>query len=305
MKKATNIQGLNDREARGWHWSVLADACAHLGLDPVGARLIKFTNNAVFALVHDPVVVRIPGSRAVRDRVDKVAAVARWLSKHDMPSVRLLTDIPQPVVLGDHKLTVWHAVPGDGPAPTGRDLGKILRRYHSLPAPESVLPPWTPVAVIRKRIVEADSLTQSDRAFLDRICDELEEKLAGVEYFLPPGPIHGDSFVGNLIPGPDGPVICDFDSAASGPREWDLTPVAVGKLRFAYPQDTHRQIVETYGVDILNWSGFPVMRTLRELQLVTSVLPVLRSNRSLADQWKHRFKTFREGDTDATWSPYK
>lgn len=77
--------------------TILTEVCARAGLDPTGAKLIKFTNNAVFRLVCDPVVIRIAGSGAVRARVPKVVAVARWLAAHEMPSVRLLEGVEQPV----------------------------------------------------------------------------------------------------------------------------------------------------------------------------------------------------------------
>jgi len=305
MKKISEAPPPGTMGPVNWHWKTFADVCTLAGLDPAGARLIKFTNNAVFELASEPVVVRIPGSQTVQDRVEKVIAVARWLAEHDMPSVRLLGDAAQPAMVGGRKVTLWRRVSGKGSTPTGRDLGRILCRYHSLPSPPFSLPLWRPMAAIRQRIMEADRLLPADRAFLERSCDEAEERLSGLEFFLPSGPIHGDSFLGNLIPSPRGPVICDFDSAASGPREWDLTPVAVGKLRFNYTTDAHRDVVEYYGADVLDWPGFMVMRNIRELQLVTSVLPVLESNPSLTDQWHHRFATFREGDMVATWSPYR
>lgn len=46
------------------------------GLDVRDPELIKFTNNAVFRLPHAQVVARVAGSRAVRQRVDKVVTVA-------------------------------------------------------------------------------------------------------------------------------------------------------------------------------------------------------------------------------------
>lgn len=284
---------------------ILAAICTQAGLDSAGARLIKFTNNAVLELKHEPVIVRIAGSQTVRDRVPKVIAVARWLAERDMPAVRLLPDIDQPIEAHGHVATFWQRVPATGPAPSGADLGRILRRYHSLAPPCAPLPLWRPLAAIRQRIAETDALADNDRAFLLTKCDELEEAVDRLSYDLPPGPIHGDSFLGNLIPAPDGPVICDYDSAADGPREWDLTPIAVGKLRFAYPGRAHEELAESYGVDITRWSGFAVFRQLRELQLVTSVLPVLRSNQGLAEQWNHRLKTFRNGDIGAVWTPYR
>lgn len=285
--------------------AALHAVCAATGLDPTGARLIKFTNNAVFQLAQAPVVVRIAGSQTTRDRVPKVIAVARWLATHQMPSVRLDPNVDQPVRTGDHVATLWQQIPHVGPTPTGADLGRILRRFHALPAPVDPLPAWNPLQPIRQRLNETDVLNDTDREFLAATCDELEAELAGLDYLLPPGPIHGDSFLGNLIPGPDGPVICDFDSSAHGPREWDLTPVAVGALRFRYPGDTHTQLARCYGTDLTRWSGFTVLRKLRELQLVTSVVPVLHHNPDLTTQWRYRFQTFRDRDDTALWTPYR
>lgn len=286
--------------------TIVRAICDQVGLEPAGARLIKFTNNAVLDLPHESVVVRISGSQTVRDRVSKVITVAEWLAEHRMPAVRLFPRISQPVEAYGHLATLWLRVPTTGRAPTGADLGRILRRYHSLPPPSKTpLPRWRPLAPIRQRIAETDGLPQHDVTFLETKCEQLEEAVASLEYALPAGPIHGDSFLGNLIPGPAGAVICDFDSAAYGPREWDLTPVAVGELRFGYSGHPHKALVSTYGFDITDWPGFPVFRELRELQLVTSVLPVLRGNPSLSDQWRHRMRTFRNGDLNAAWTPYR
>ncbi|MEU2031986.1 phosphotransferase enzyme family protein [Nocardia amamiensis] len=297
----------NPNTETDWAARVLRDACAEVGLDASRARLIKFTNNAVWALDSVPVIVRIPGSSAVRKRVPKIIAVARWLAEHDMSSVRLVEELPQPLRVGRNEITFWHLVasPGAATPPDGHDLGRILRQYHSLPAPSFDLPQWRPLAAVRQRINEQDVLTAGDRQFLEDKCDENEELLARIEYQLTPGPIHGDGFVGNLITGSNGPVICDFDSAAIGPREWDLAPVAVGQLRFRYATHYHRQMVDEYGIDITQWPYFPVLRQLRELQLVTSVLPVLKTNPSLTDQWQTRFTSFRDGDSAAIWTPYR
>jgi hypothetical protein len=285
--------------------TVLAAVCARAGLDPAGAELVKFTNNAVFRLARDRVVVRIAGSEAVRRRVPKIVAVARWLAQHDMPSVRLLEDIEQPVWAGVHLATLWQQVPATGPMPTGYDLAAILRRFYALPPPDFALPAWRPVGPIRERLAEANELADDDMAFLTAACDETEAALASLRYNLQPGPIHGDGFLGNLIPGPDGPVICDFDSTSTGPREWDLTPVAVGKLRFNYTVDTHGQLASDYGFDVTTWDGFPVLRRLRELQLVTSVLPVLEGNPGLREQWERRYRSFKEGDDRTRWMTYR
>lgn len=285
--------------------AVLAEVCAQAGLDPAGAELVKFTNNAVYRLVRDPVVVRIAGSGVVRARAPKVVAVARWLAEHDMPSVRLLNGVEQPVRAGGHLATLWQQVLATGPKPTGYALAAILRRFHELPPPDFELPAWRPVGPIRERIAEARDLADDDLAFLLAACDEAEAALAELRYVLPPGPIHGDATVGNLIPGPAGSVICDFDSTSAGPREWDLTPATLGRFRFDHPVDIHGQLASVYGFDVTAWDGFRVLRRLRELQLVTSVLPVLEDNPGLRMQWERRFRSFREGDTAVRWDAYR
>jgi aminoglycoside phosphotransferase (APT) family kinase protein len=283
---------------------LLAAVCAETGLDPSGAELIKFTNNAVFRLRTAPVVVRIAGSTAARERAEGVVRVARWLAGHDFPAVRLLPGIEQPIRLHGQMITLWEHVPETGRRPDGADLAVVLKRLHRLPAPPSCLPSWRPMDEVRRRLAEPEDLDAGDHAFLLGECDEVEEQLARLRFALPPGVIHGDAFIGNLIAGPRGPVLCDFDSTGIGPREWDLTPVAVGRLRLDYPTDDHALLAGRYGVDVTEWDGFPVLRRLRELKLVTSVLPILRSNPGVRGQWEHRMRTYRARDLTTRWQPY-
>ncbi|MFR9769328.1 phosphotransferase [Nocardia sp. SC052] len=307
MTKSVIGRGSLADTGASWADTVLRASCAATGLDPAGARLIKFTNNAVYALKSDPIVVRIAGSIAVRNLVPKIVATARWLTSNDMPTVELAEEYPQPLQLDETAVTFWRRIDGcvQQTQPDGRDLGRILRRFHNLAAPDFELPQWNTLSSVRRRIQDEDVLADNDHEFLVAVCDELEQELADVDYMLPPGSIHGDAFVGNLIGGPDGAVLCDLDSVATGPREWDLTPIAVGRLRFDYSTDYHEQLASEYGVDVLEWPGFSVLRRIRELQLVTSVLPTLRSNPALFEQWNHRFQSFRRGDRAAVWTTYQ
>ncbi len=60
-----------------------------------------------------------------------------------------------------------------------------------------------------------------------------------------------------------------------------------------------------YGFDVTGWSGYPVLRQVRELKLTTSVLPILRSNPAVRDELHRRLADFRAGNTSSTWSPYR
>ena len=234
-----------------------------------------------------------------------MARVARWLAHHDFPAVRLLPGVEQPIRVDDQLATLWTYIPEVGPRPGGADLATLLQRLHTLPHPRHSLPPWQPMNQIRRRLAEPEDLSPDDHAFLLDECDELEDQLGTLRYVLPPGVIHGDAFLGNVIAGPDGPVLCDFDSTTIGPREWDLIPAAVGSLRMNYPVNEHLPLAEQYGFDVIGWEGFPVLRRLRELKLVTSVLPILRSNPSIRSQWQHRMHSFKTGDTNVRWEPYR
>lgn len=282
----------------------LTAVCAVAGLDPTGAQLLRCTNNAVFQLASQPVVVRIMASNALAHRADKVVRVATWLAEHEVPAVRLLPGIVQPVRAGRYLATVWETAPPGGRRQRGRDLAKLLRRLHQLPEPAFRLPVWEPLDDVRRRIGEADGLDDADLAFLLNRCDEVSQRLAAVEFGHPPVLLHGDAHLGNVIPTSSGPVLCDFDSASLGPLEWDLTPLAVGVVRFGEPAGRYREFVRTYGLDATRSPVFQVLREVRELKLITSVLPILSSRPEVRPELLRRLADVRRGDTSARWARY-
>jgi len=286
----------------------LRGLCVEHGLDHRGARLLKFTSNAVFELPAERAVVRIVGSTRLRHRAAKVVEVATWLAEHDVPAVRLLTGFPRPVVVGDHLATLWHHVPGPAQparALDGRDLARVLRRMHELPAPPFELPEWAPLDDVRRRLADAEELSDSDREFLESRCTSLDERLADLRPVLPRGVLHGDAHLGNLIASPSGPVLCDFDSTSVGPREWDLSSLPVGVARFGHSARWQRQLVRGYRFDVTRWDGFAVLRDVRELKLTTSALPILRSHPGVRAELRLRLDSLRRGDTASRWSPYR
>jgi hypothetical protein len=282
----------------------LRDVCAVAGLDPTGAELLRMTNNAVYRLARHPVVVRIVASRTLRHRVEKVVRVATWFAEHDIPAVRLLPGVSQPVRIAGHLATLWEAVPPGGSRPRGRDLARQLRRIHQLPPPRFPLPTWQPLDDVRRRVDEAAGLDDADRKFLLRRSEEVEGRLRELRFGRPASLIHGDAHLGNLIPSPAGPVLCDFDSSCIGPPEWDLTPLAVGVVRFGEPAGRYRELARVYGLDVTQWDGFAVLREVRELKLITSVLPIMTSHPEVRPELLRRLEDFRRGDTSARWARY-
>jgi hypothetical protein len=286
---------------------VLRGVGERTGLDTGDAELVRFTANAVFRLPGAGAVVRIAGSRALGHRVGKVVRVAGWLAEQDFPAVRLWPGVDQPVRIGEYLATVWVEVPAVGPAPVAADLGRLLRRLHGLPTPPAALdvPQWAPLDDVRRRLGDAEELSTPDLEFLRDRRSALDERLSGLVFPLPPAVVHGDAHLGNVIPGPAGPVLCDFDSTCLGPPEWDLTPLAVGMLRFGDPARDQRVLAREYGFDVTSWAGFEVLKDVRELKLVTSVLPILRSNPDVRDELAHRLASVRDGDADVRWHRYR
>ncbi|MEY7970906.1 phosphotransferase enzyme family protein [Saccharomonospora xinjiangensis] len=283
---------------------VLRRTCVLLGLDHRDATLLRFTNNAVYSLAGDPVVVRIVGSRALRHRAGKVVLVAEHLAAHGVPAVRLFGEVNQPLRVGEHAVTVWHRVRSAGRAATPAELATLLKAVHGLPPPEG-LPEWAPLDDVRARVSDAEELSEEDRRFLLQRCALVEKQVAALEFELPVSLVHGDAHPGNVIVGDDGPVLCDFDSSCVGPAEWDLIPLAVGHERFRDPPHRYAQLSRHYGFDVTAWAGFPVLRAVRELKLTTSVLPIARSHPAVREELARRLADLRDGRSRTRWFRYR
>jgi aminoglycoside phosphotransferase (APT) family kinase protein len=284
--------------------AVLGRLCATVGLQPDDARLIKMTNNAVFHLPREGVVVRIATTARLFHRVENVIAVARWLAGTDVPAVELDDRFDQPLRAAGTLATVWRYVHPAQPPPDARSLAEVIRRWHTFDGPPLWLPRWNPIADARLRLSDANGLDHADHAYLSARYDALEAELAGLDSVLPTGVIHGDAHTGNLIRASGGAVvIADFDNTCMGPREWDLVPVAYGAARFGR-RDWQQEFVEVYGHDVTRSPSWPVLRTVRELQMVASVVPILASDPGVASQFRHRLDTIRRGDHQARWQRY-
>ena len=309
----------------------LRDVCAQIGVDPDGAKLVKYTMNAVF--VAPPFVIRLAAGPHAETLAHQVVSVAACLEKAGMPTVRLAPGLPfQPIFSGEWVATVWDYVPTVGREPRPVDLAAPLRALHSVDQLDVALPRWSPTEKFRRRLAAAAALPPQEAAALEhwsntqlelpatgllrdlhRRCDEAEEDLDQVTWRLPVGIIHGDAHTGNiLLPAanhegrvPSMPLLCDLDGLCVGPPEWDLVPTAHGATRFGRSPAEYREFVEAYGVDITEWAGWPVLRRVRELQLVTSTIDTLAGRPDVASELAHRLRSFLLNDLDARWRRYR
>jgi aminoglycoside phosphotransferase (APT) family kinase protein len=281
--------------------------------------------NAVYRLDHAGVIVRVAMGAGAAARVERVVQVATLLTNLGAPTVPLAPGYERAVHVDGWSASIWTLLrqpPDQVWAPV--HLAGPLRAVHAIAELPMVLPSWNPVAKSRQRLSAVDSLNESDRHYmhewsaqvgmplneivdrLHRWCDDLDEAVNQVEWHLPHGVIHGDAHTGNLLVTPDGrTVLCDLDSVAIGPREWDLTPAAHGPVRFGRDRAEYTSFAEEYGFDVTTWPCWETLCQIRELQLVTSVIASLAGRPVVAEELAHRLRSIFAGDRTTVWHRYE
>jgi Ser/Thr protein kinase RdoA (MazF antagonist) len=280
----------------------LREACAQAGLASDGADLLRLGENAIYQLAATPVVVRIARSAERLPRVQKELCVARWLGAAGVPAVRVCEEIDQPLLVDGHPVTFWHSVTGGDPVPTHVDLARLLAAFHAAGDCPCDLDGFDPLRTSQSRLAEAGGVTSGDRDFLRERCADLSEQLQHLTFALPRGPIHGDAHTRNLLTDRGQVVLLDFESAAVGPREWDLLPTAIGVERYGRPEEQYREFAEAYGFDVRTWAGYPVLREVRQLTMTTWIMQNVGESPATAAEFALRVASLRERDFERAWN---
>ncbi|WP_410642054.1 phosphotransferase enzyme family protein [Amycolatopsis sp. lyj-346] len=281
---------------------VLARAARIAGLGTAGAELIRDGSNVMYRLPAD-VVARI-GRPGTGDTARREVLVSRWLAEAGLPAVRALAEVPQPVMIGDRPITWWVALPAHRPA-TPAELGAVLGRFHSLPAPRIPgLPRHDPFAGLGRRIGRATALDPGDRAWLERHLGELERRYQDFARTGPTGVIHGDAWQGNVaVPGTGPPILLDLEMVSFGRRDWDLVQIAVDHTDFArITTGEYESFVAGYGGhDVTRVPGYRTLADIQELRWVSFALSKAGTRPEAAEQARYRIACLR-GDVSRPWS---
>ncbi len=283
-------------------YPVLREACLQAGLASGGAELLRVGENAIYQLASVPIVVRIARSADRLRKVEKELCVARWLADGHVPAVRVYEQISQPLLVGEHPVSFWHAVTGGDPAPTHVDLARLLASFHALGESPCDLAAFDPLSTSRARLDVMHGISADDHDFLRRRCADLNEQLHDLEFALPKGPIHGDAHTKNLLADSGRVVLLDFEAAAIGPREWDLLPTEIATDRYGLAEEQYRQFATAYGFDVRTWPGYPVLREIRELTMTTWIMQNIREAPAVAAEFDLRVTSLRERDFERAWN---
>lgn len=266
-------------------YAVLEEVAQIAGLRIKGAAPIRLAENDIWRLP-DRVVARIarPGQEAAAARE---VAVTRWLRERGVPAVHPL-DIQQPITVAGRAATFWEELPPHRPGDSS-NLAPLLRQLHGLPKPPFELEEMDPFVRIADRIKAARSASEEDQSWLLRRLDELKEAWRDLPPGLPLCVIHGDAWGGNVAVTANGDVLLDFERTAYGHPEWDLTSTAVAADTFGKVSNAgYASFCEAYGRDVMKWAGYPILRGVRELRLVSFAFQTADHDRSAKEQASFR-----------------
>ncbi len=284
--------------------SILRRACAIAEVEPDGIELLRLGDHAVFRIDGGRTIARVGRGPERLPSVRREVRVAAWLAAERYPAARLVTTAEQPVVVDGHPVTFWEGLAdGDTYATTG-EMGKLLRRLHELEAPDFDLPALRPFEKVRDRLEQAQ-ISGDSRAYLLSLAEELEGDYSHLDFALPAGPVHGDFNVGNVLHDDAGkPKVIDLDGFAIGPREWDLMQTAMYYDSFGWHSETeYADFVAGYGWDVRTWNDYGVMRSIRELLMITWLSQNAATDPRAAKEFEKRVKSLISGGSRRDWAP--
>ncbi|MFF4794231.1 phosphotransferase enzyme family protein [Streptomyces sp. NPDC001276] len=265
------------------------------------ARLLALGENAVFAA--GDLVVKVGRDAELWDRARRELRIALWLAEAGVPAVRAAA--AEAILAEGHPVTVWHRLPDPVRPAEPRDLAELLRLVHALPAPGFELPRRELLGGVERWLrLAGDTIDPADAAYLRERRDGFAAAAAALTPQLPPGPIHGDALPRNVHVGPDGPVLVDLETFSSDLREHDLVVMALSRDRYGLPAEAYDTFTQTYGWDVREWEGCPVLRGARETASCAWVAQHAPSNPKALAEFERRVASLRDGDTTVRWYPF-
>jgi hypothetical protein len=281
---------------------LLARTCAIADLDAGGAVLVRGQTNAVIRLAAHPVIVKIARKGTDPELVRTTVSFVRWLMDLGFPTVPLHRPELQPLLADGHPVTLWTYLPQPGHPVPAASIAKPLSMLHSLGRPPLELRDTDTCAAIRGSLTRTKSLPHDALRSLWKRLDELEHALASLTYELPPSVIQGDPQHGNALFDGGRTVLCDWDNVTVGQPEWDLVTIEVHCRRFGYGRRHYEQFAEAYGRDVTRWSGYPVLRDLRELRMIATNARKATYEPAKAAEILRRIHGFNAGQLQRRWN---
>ncbi len=286
--------------------AILAAVAERLRVPIDDAKLLRLHSNANFALPSAGLVVRIATNPGALQRVTASIAATRWLAGRGLPCVVPADIDGQPLVIDGRVVSLWrHLSLTAGLPPTGADLGKLLRELHTHPVPPHPLGRFSdPFTSVSSAIEEApDAMPDTSRSWLKGRIAWLRDRWSAMDFPRPPGLIHGDAHIGNLMRTTVGEAILgDWDHVAVGPREWDLMQIHFMRRRFGRATKADLDaFASSYGWEIRRWPGLDTLIAIREITGLSPYIRTAGTKPFSRQQLAYRLKTLQTNDGTARW----
>jgi Phosphotransferase enzyme family len=286
-------------------YEALREACAAIGLDATGARLLHHRSNAVYLLPRADVVARLsPVSELRQQRAETAVSICRWLAAQDTELA--LAPIPgrQPIITPNAVATFWPFRDSAGRHPELVDIAGLLRRLHALAQPAFPVPTYQPLHRLREALtLDGDrpdpALAAGERGWLRERVDALVDGFSTTQFPLGIGLIHGDAHSENVVLGGNGWVLIDWDQTCLGPRELDL--VTGLPDHFHVPARERTAFLEAYGYDLTRWPGWRLLRDITELHSLASYIRLAPGKAEAAQELRRRLRSLLTADRSARW----
>ncbi|WP_157172042.1 aminoglycoside phosphotransferase family protein [Nocardia higoensis] len=280
----------------------LDKACRRAGVDPSDAVMLRLGENVLYRLASVPVVVRIARGPAYRMDACKEIAVASWLASQGIAGARVFElGCEQPLDVNGLPVTFWSVLAGrPGNDEDSEALGKVLLTLHGLDRPSFDLPSVEPFGRMAARLASAP-IPRADSDLLRHRVAQLTDELAALRFQLPSVAVHGDAHVGNLMIVDGSPVLIDFETFAWGPAEWDLAKIAAECSVGMVDRRHYDAFATAYGHDVTTWSGWPVLRDIQRVKMVSWLAQNIEHSARVRDEYAKRIETIRTGVVAAPW----
>ena len=221
---------------------------AAVGIRVDRPRVLKDSNNTIVHLAPSPIVAKVGTSHfrpARLESLERDLAVAAYLSGRGIPVVEPTRDVPPgPYESGNLTVTLWQYIERrEGKNPHPAEIAGTLRSVH-----DGLLGFADPLPSFRVELDDARTLLRPDRSpalsagdrhYLTDVLEEVHVVLSTVATEI--RPLHGSPHNGNWLMAASGPLLLDFETACTGPLEWDLAALHDETLDL-FPEANHELI---------------------------------------------------------------
>lgn len=254
-------------------------------------------DGAALLLRRGDVLVRVrpPEGRPVAERE---VAIARRLVDDGVPVTPLVHDAV--IDREAWPVTAWRWVDPVRPADV-LDLGSLARaiRERSSATGRDGLSDFDPLGQIR---LVVDGASSRAAEWIRQRASELEEPFAEATASdrLGSTVVHGDLHVGNIVVGPDGPMLTDLEMAGWGAGSHDAAPTVMAVRRYGAPPEHIDRFVEAFGADPTDGPHFETHVAVQELWVTAWAVAVADRRPEWAAEADRRIATLRDG-ADLLW----